>query len=448
MTATRGHTAATTPSNSRDPHSPTYRNTYPHETPSRSKQHSPLQVALLTGGGDKPYALGLTSALVSQGIMVDFIGSNEVNGPGLHTNPQVTFLNLRGDQRQDASLPRKVFRVLAYYVHLLRYAALAKPKVFHVLWNNKFQLLDRTLLMLYYRSLRKRIVLTAHNVNAAKRDRTDSWLNRISLRFQYRLAHHIFVHTGRMKTELVSDFGVPEAKVSVIPFGINDTVPDSGLTGPEARKLLGIDNHDKTILFFGYIAPYKGLEYLVAAMAKLTQQQGDYRLVIAGTPKRSAAYWHEIRERIARSGIGARIIESIEYIPDCEVEWYFKAADALVLPYSDISQSGVLLLAYSFGLPVIAADVGSLRENIVQGETGFVFRAEDSNDLAETIDTYFKSELYRGLENRRKAIRDYAGERYSWSKVGEITKNIYERLLADGDARVIDTQRLGWGRRG
>src|ERR1700731_1599341 len=61
------------------------------------------QLALLTGGGDKPYALGLASTLISQGVAFDFIGSNEVDGPDLHESSLVRFLNLRGDQRSDVS---------------------------------------------------------------------------------------------------------------------------------------------------------------------------------------------------------------------------------------------------------------------------------------------------------------------------------------------------------
>ena len=112
-----------------------------------------LRVALLTGGGDKPYALGMAAALTSAGIHVDFIGSDDLSVPELLTNPRLNFLNLRGDQRGDASPMAKVLRVLKYYVRLIGYAATAKPKLFHILWNNKFQLFDRTVLMLYYRLL-------------------------------------------------------------------------------------------------------------------------------------------------------------------------------------------------------------------------------------------------------------------------------------------------------
>src|SRR5206468_97272 len=252
-----------------------------------------LPIALLTGGGDKPYALGMAAALTSEGISVDFIGSDDLGVPELLTNPRVNFLNLRGNQRPDASPFSKARRVLKYYIHLISYAATAQPKLFHVLWNNKFELFDRTLLILYYRMLGKKIILTVHNVNARKRDSNDSSLNRLSLRLQYNLCHHIFVHTERMRSELVSDFRIPNSKVSVIPFGINNTVPNTSLSSAEAKRCLGVSGRDKTMLFFGNIAPYKGLEYLMAAFSALLKKDRSYRLLIVGKPKGPQSYWNE-----------------------------------------------------------------------------------------------------------------------------------------------------------
>ena len=323
---------------------------------------STLHVALLTGGGDKPYALGLAAALVSENISLDFIGSDDLSTRELLTNSRINFLNLRGDQRSEASLPVKALRVLSYYAKLILYATTAKPKLFHILWNNKFEFFDRTLLMLYYKLLGKRLLFTAHNVNAGKRDSNDSRLNRVSLKIQYHLSDHIFVHTNGMKNELVADFRVPKDKVTVIPFGINNTVSNSSLSTAEAKQQLGVNAGDKTLLFFGNIAPYKGLEYLVSAFCQLLQTDRSYRLLIVGRSKGSTSYWNEIRQTILGSGVGDRVIEKIEYVPDQATELYFKAADVLVLPYTHVFQSGVLFLGYSFGLPAIAADVGDLRE--------------------------------------------------------------------------------------
>jgi D-inositol-3-phosphate glycosyltransferase len=387
------------------------------------------RVSLLTGGGDKPYALGMAAALTSVGMHVDFIGSDDLSVPELLGNSQVNFRNLRGDQSSEAGLLAKVLRVLSYYEKLILYAATSTPKLFHILWNNKFELFDRTLLMLYYRMLGKKIVLTVHNVNAGKRDLNDSFLNRLSLRIQYNLCHHIFVHTEGMKSELVSDFAVTADKVSVIPFGINNTAPNTALTSVEAKRRLGVSSDDKTILFFGNIAPYKGLEYLVAAFAELSRRDSNYRLVIAGRPKGSENYWNRLHQSILNKGLQDRVVERIEHVPDDQTELYFKAADVLVLPYRRVFQSGVLFLGYSFGLPAVAADIGTLKEEIIEGRTGFVFKPQDPSDLANVITNYFESELFRDLETRRAEIKAFANERYSWDKVARATTAVYSDLL-------------------
>jgi glycosyltransferase involved in cell wall biosynthesis len=85
-------------------------------------------------------------------------------------------------------------------------------------------------------------------------------------------------------------------------------------------------------------------------------------------------------------------------------------------------------------LPVVAADVGSFREEIIEGRTGFLCRPGDPTDLAKTLETYFASDLYRDLKNRRKEIKDYAHVEHSWDTVGELTRNVYAKLLRRHDS--------------
>ncbi len=195
-----------------------------------------ITVALLTGGGERHYIVSLATELLTKGIALDVIGSDDLDGPEFHNKPRLNFLNLRGNQQPDVSLAAKVSRILKYYAALIRYAAKSKSGIFHILWNNKFETLDRTLLMLYYRFLGKRVVLTAHNVNAARRDSHDMLLNRLTLRIQYQLADHIFVHTEKMKRELIEGFGAGAARITVIPHGINTAVPSSSLTSIQAKR--------------------------------------------------------------------------------------------------------------------------------------------------------------------------------------------------------------------
>jgi glycosyltransferase involved in cell wall biosynthesis len=404
------------------------------------------RVALLTGGGDKPYALGMAAALTQYGVELDFIGSDELATPELLSNLRVRFLNLRGAQGTDASIGHKIKRVILYYLRLLNYAFAAEPRIFHLLWNNKFELFDRTVLMLLYKVTGRKTVLTVHNVNMGKRDGNDSWLNRVSLKIQYRLADHLFVHTRKMKEELAADFSVSEKQVSVIPFGLNNTLPNTELSSLQARQILRIASTDKVLLFFGNIAPYKGLEHLVSALGHLAQGDKRYRLIIAGRPKQSEGYWRGIKKAIQQTGVEERIIARAEYIPDEEAEIYFKAADVLILPYTYVFQSGVLFLGYSFGLPAISTDVGSVREEIIEGKTGFVATSADPCSLADAIRRYFASELARNPEEHRKAIKAYANEQYSWSKVANVITGVYARLLEGfgewEDGRTKDRQSL------
>src|SRR5207248_3041293 len=121
----------------------------------------------------------------------------------------------------------------------------------------------------------------------------------LSLRIQYRLVDLIFVHTKKMKAELGVDFQVPEEKVSVIPFGINNVFPSTRLTTSEAKDRLGLRPGEKTVLFFGRIAPYKGLCSLIAAFAGLARNGGDFRLIIAGKIEKGCAeQWEEIQRNI------------------------------------------------------------------------------------------------------------------------------------------------------
>jgi len=388
-------------------------------------------VGLLTGGFDRPYAFGITMALAAKDILVDVLGGAEVDSPEMHTTVGINFLDTYGDPRKVSGLG-KYTRVLKYYLRMVKYVVSTEAKILHLLWNNKFPFFDRTLLMLFYKALGKKVVFTAHNINAGKRDGNDSWHNQLGLKTQYRLSDHIFVHTEKMKGELLKEYGVSSDSVTVIPFGINNSVPDTDLTPAKAKVQLGIGPGEQTILFFGAIRPYKGLEHLVAAFQRIAAGNPKYRLIIAGESKKgSEQYWGDIKRIIEREPTRAQVIQKIEFVPDEQTELYFKAADVTVLPYTEVFQSGVLFLAYSFGLPVIATDVGSFRDDIVPGKTGFLSASCEIPDLSSAIETYFASDLFKDLERRRGEIKDFANSRNSWNAVAEMTRKVYEDLLQE-----------------
>ncbi len=392
---------------------------------------SAIEIALLTACRDKQYALGLAMALISEGVYLDVVGGTEIDSPELHNTTNLHFLNFRTSQKNSGSFAEKLSKLLVYYAKLIRYAAQSKTKIFHILWNGKFELFDRTILMVYYKALGKKIGLTAHNVNQAKRDSIDSWLNRVTLKIQYRLCDQIFVHTPKMKQELCQDFGVAENVVTVIRHPVNNVCPNTELTSADAKQRLGLRDNERAILFLGKIRPYKGIEYLLEAFRVLVDdKQANYRLIIAGEPnKGSEEYLRGIQQNISRGFDSGQAILRAQFVPDDELELYLKGADVLVLPYKHIFQSGVLFLAYTFGLPVIASDVGSFREDVIEGRTGFLFTPDDSGKLAKTIEKYFASDLFKNLDTRRSEIRDYANANHSWDAVAKLTIDAYRKML-------------------
>jgi glycosyltransferase involved in cell wall biosynthesis len=387
-----------------------------------------LRVSLLTGGDDPHYAIPLAVALAKSGVAVDFVGNDDMQATDELRQPMIRYRNLRGNQDPRAAAWTKLLRIARYYFALIAYARRTDCPLFHLLWLNKFEVFDRTCLNAYYRLTGKKLLFTAHNVNAGKRDGRDTWLNRVSLRVMYALCHHIFVHTEPSRDELMRDFRVAREKITVIPYGLNTHVPETPLSMIDVRSRLGLGEKDNVLLFFGQIAPYKGLDILIEAMPRVAAAIPDARLIIAGKSKRGfESHWDHVRRRITDLGLDARVVIMDHFIPDEQVAELFRAADALVLPYRDIYQSGPLSLANRFGVPVIATRVGSFASDVT-ADTGVLCRPEDPVDLAAAIRSFFDGALHRDGDRTRKRIREMAQERYAWHLVSRRIVDVYARL--------------------
>ncbi len=159
----------------------------------------------------------------------------------------------------------------------------------------------------------------------------------------------------------------------------------------EACRLLGLDTNKKTLLFFGLIRDYKGLDLLIQAMSLL---DNSYQLVIAGE---SYGSFDKYEAQIKTSPAVERIKVFNEYIDDTRVPEFFSAADVLVLPYKSATQSGVIPVAYHFEVPIVATDVGGLRETIEPARTGLVC-TPDVESIATQINQLFEMGKTRFVE--------------------------------------------------
>src|SRR5690606_3346166 len=132
------------------------------------------------------------------------------------------------------------------------------------------------------------------------------------------------------------------------------------------------------LLFFGFVRPYKGLDTLLHAMT-LLRDTGVFRSVV-GEFWRGAA---EARRMIHAHGLSSRVERVSRYVPDEEAAQYFSRSDVVVLPYHSATGSGVIPLAYHYGKPVIATQVGGLPDVVVDGDTGLLVEARSAADLAK-----------------------------------------------------------------
>lgn len=173
----------------------------------------------------------------------------------------------------------------------------------------------------------------------------------------------------------------------------------------EAERKLGLAPGKKNILFFGLIRTYKGLDILLEAFGKLSD---EYQLIIAGEPYGSFDRYQEIIDRLPGKD---RISMNLKYIKDSEVTDYFSAADVAVLPYRSATQSGISSVSYHFEVPMIVTDVGGLKETIGDRGTGLVASECTPDAVRDEILKYFSDPAIK--EDCIRCIRQEK-ERLSW----------------------------------
>ncbi|MBC7323069.1 MAG: glycosyltransferase family 4 protein [Acetomicrobium sp.] len=174
-----------------------------------------------------------------------------------------------------------------------------------------------------------------------------------------------------------------------------------------------------TFLFFGRIQPYKGLQILARAF-QLIEQTRNLRLIVAGEGRLPG----EILQMYQRSP-NLHIIN--RFLSDDEIPNLMSQADVVILPYTSATQSGVIPLAYAFGLPVICTRVGALPEIVLDGQTGVLVQPSNAEDLADA--------MLRFLSNPSLAARmgsqaqDFLRTHLQWQSIAQIHYQQYLNIL-------------------
>lgn len=296
-------------------------------------------------------------------------------------------------------------------------AQIAHLHYFHLPWADYFFI---------HRLKRKglKIVITAHDVVPFHGELS----SRLPLSKIYESAERIIVHAKASKREIESAFAIDPQKLRVIPHGnYAPYVQPEAIEQGKAKERLGISRERRAILFFGQIKKVKGLDYLIRAFAQVSKNYPQSLLLIAGQVWKDDFSRYE---RLVRSlGLEERVHAHIKHIPDEEVANYFYAADLVALPYLRIYQSGVLLMACSYGRPVVASAVGGLAEVVKDGETGYLVPPADEARLAEAIERMLADK--GRAEEIGRAAKEMVETTYSWQKIALETKRTYKSLFAE-----------------
>jgi len=176
----------------------------------------------------------------------------------------------------------------------------------------------------------------------------------------------------------------------------------------EARKFLNLPENEDLFLFFGFIRKYKGLDLLFDALKIYkSKAKRPFKLLVCGEFYEDEKPYLEQLERLQ---LKDDVLLFTKFIPDSEVKYYLSAADLLIQPYRNATQSGVTLIAYQFETPIVVTKVGGLEKQVKDQITGFVVEPE-ANAIAQAMENYTQ----RDKASFEKAIQEEK-QHYSWKK--------------------------------
>lgn len=362
------------------------------------------------------YDFGLCRGLVAAGVEPTLYTCDATEVlPGLPFGVKLVYRRIFG---RDPTW-RRGLRYLRGSVRALIGARMSGKRVahFHVFHVSFLELFNVVLA----KCLFMRVVITAHDVEAFRGERSNikSWF--------YGVADCVIAHNLVSRRELVRVLGIPERKIHVIPHG--NYLGDIGSlpSADSARAALGLPHDAQVLLFFGQIKAVKGLDLLLDALAAIKGTVPDVLLLVAG--KMWGQEFARYQSQIDSLGLGRHCIAHVRYIADEEVAAYYAAADLVVLPYRKIYQSGVVLMAMSYGKPVLASNLEGMAEVIEDGVTGFLFRTDDAADLARRLSSVLadRDAMQRVASNGLALMRDA----YAWERIGQLTADCY-RSAASG----------------
>lgn len=369
--------------------------------------------------GISEYCIEQTKGL-SKKIKVDFINFKSIYPRFLYPGGSTKEKNEIFQKEENKNF--KIRNMLAWYNPLswIWAGLVSKGEVVHFHWWTFYLFPVFFTAVLLSKARKKKIVCTVHNILGHESGEID----KILTNWIFKLPDHFVVHSEANKKQLKKIFRIEDKKISIIPHGTLSFYKEKKLTKEEAREKLGISNQDKVILYFGNIRKYKGVDVLIKAFANIKQEVSNAKLIIAG---KNWIAWQSFQGLIDKYNLSKDVILHLDYVPTPEIQYYFTAADLVVLPYLYFeSQSGPGNIALAFERAMVVSNVGGLPDLVK--EKNVVVKPGNVNQLAQAIIKVLKDDGFRKkLENDSKEL----SQKYSWDKIAEKTISLYKQLITE-----------------
>lgn len=259
-----------------------------------------------------------------------------------------------------------------------------------------------TVILLIKLFSRARVLLICHNVAEHEAHLLKTFISKLVLS----QAHGFIVHSEREREILKALTG--KGRITVTPHPTYDVFSTAAMSKTSAREKLGLSD-EKIILFFGFVRQYKGLPYLIRALP-LILARFKVRLFIVGEFwENKKRYLRLIREMDVQDQV--TVID--RYVPNEDMPVYFYSSDLVILPYTSVTGSGLLQLAFAFGRPVVTTAIGDFPEIVEDERTGFLVAPRSPREIADAVVDFYES--HNGEEMSARIKKEQA--RFSWGRL-------------------------------
>lgn len=361
------------------------------------------------------YTFSLARALQKQQIEVEVCG---IEDDDVSSYTDVPYRNLFYSYSKVQGLLNKVLSYRRSWERVADYCLKNQVDVIHVQWYI-FSPLD----WYYHCQLRAkgiRVITTIHDLLPFNKKFYDPFFHK-----KIYVGADAVVNQARMNEEvLVKEFGVERSRITYVPHGHYMEYAENA-TMEESRKRLNIPADRPMILFFGQIKTVKGVDVLLEALPKVAKRYPNVLCVIAGK------VWKDdfsvYQDMIDTLQIGDNVRTDIRFIGDDEIKYYFNAADIVALPYRQIYQSGVVLLAYAYEKPVVATTEGEFLTVVKPNKTGLLVPSGNADALADALIWYLdhpEQAKQFGVDGKADLM-----VRLSWDTIAKSVVQIYEKVL-------------------